>query len=113
MADYQKKEGQGSLFTNHKKQTDNQPDMTGSVVINGVEMRIAAWWKQPRNGGEEYLSVSISPFQQQAQQPQRPEPHAVNYRHQSQPNPQYQRPAPQQAPQQGNPFEPQADDLPF
>lgn len=125
MADYQKREGQGSLFVNNKKQSDNHPDMTGSVVINGVEKRVAAWWKQPRNGGDEYLSISVSDFQQQAAP--RQEPQAVDYRRQAAPNPNpqypsqaapqhgaYQQPQyPQQAAPQGNPFEPRQDDLPF
>ena len=59
---YTKKEGQGSLFKNDKKTAANQPDFTGSVVIGGVEKRIAAWTRTARNGGT-YLSISISDFQ--------------------------------------------------
>jgi len=59
---YTKKEGQGSLFKNDKKTSPNQPDFTGSIMIGGVEKRIAAWNKTSRNGGS-YLSISISDFQ--------------------------------------------------
>lgn len=59
---FTKKEGQGSLFKNDKKTSPNQPDFTGSIMIGGVEKRIAAWNKTSRNGGT-YLSISISDFQ--------------------------------------------------
>lgn len=59
---YTKKEGQGSLFKNDKKTSPNQPDFTGSIMIGGVEKRIAAWNRTSRNGGT-YLSISISDFQ--------------------------------------------------
>ena len=59
---YTKKEGQGTLFKNDKKTSPNQPDFTGSIMVGGVEKRIAAWTKTARNGGS-YLSLSISDFQ--------------------------------------------------
>lgn len=59
---FTKKEGQGSLFKNDKKTSPNQPDFTGSIMIGGVEKRIAAWNKTSRNGST-YLSISVSDFQ--------------------------------------------------
>ena len=64
---YTKKEGQGSLFKNDKKTSPNQPDFTGSVVVGGVEKRLAAWNRTARNGST-YLSISISDFQGGQQQ---------------------------------------------
>jgi uncharacterized protein (DUF736 family) len=56
---YEQKDGQGSLFKNKRKETDNHPDYTGSVTINGVEHWLSAWIKTPKAGGEKYMSLSI------------------------------------------------------
>lgn len=55
---YTMKEGQGSLFKNLKKESPTQPDMYGSVMINGKEMRIAAWKKEGKSGP--FLSIQLS-----------------------------------------------------
>ena len=55
---YTLKEGQGSLFKNLKKESPAQPDMYGSVMINGKEMRIAAWKKEGKSGT--FLSIQLS-----------------------------------------------------
>jgi hypothetical protein len=49
----------GALFTNHKKQTDNQPDYNGSCTINGLEYWISGWIKKPKAGGKNFLSLSF------------------------------------------------------
>jgi hypothetical protein len=55
----------GVLFDNDRKQTDNHPDMTGSINIDGVEHWFSAWWKDGSRG--EFLSLSIGkPKDQQA-----------------------------------------------
>jgi len=58
MSNYTQKEGQGSLFKNTKKTLPNQPDGYGSIMINGKEMRVAAWIKQGKNGS--YYSLQLS-----------------------------------------------------
>lgn len=55
---YTLKEGQGSLFKNQKKESPAQPDMYGSVMVNGKEMRIAAWKKEGKSGT--FLSIQLS-----------------------------------------------------
>lgn len=60
MGNFEYKEGQFTLFNNSYKERDNQPDMKGKGMINGEEMQIAGWWKEPRGGGEQYLSIQIS-----------------------------------------------------
>lgn len=55
---YTMKEGQGYLFKNLKKESPVQPDMYGSVMINGKEMRIAAWRKEGKSGP--FLSIQLS-----------------------------------------------------
>lgn len=99
---YQKREGQGSLFSNDRKQFENQPDFTGTVTINGRDMRIAAWNKVS-NSGRPYISIQISEFQQQSQgqpqgqYPQQPQAPQQNYPQQGQYPPQM---PPQGYPQQ-------------
>jgi hypothetical protein len=58
MSNYTQKEGQGSLFKNTKKTLPNQPDGYGSIMINGKEMRVAAWIKQGKN--DSYYSLQLS-----------------------------------------------------
>lgn len=55
-------EGQGSLFANDKKQSENSPDYTGKVKWGGVERRLAGWKKKSRDG-KPFLSVQMSDFQ--------------------------------------------------
>ena len=63
---YQHKPGQGSLFPNDRKQSDNHPDYTGKILAHrdikaGEELRLAAWSKQ---GGKGYFySLSLSDLQ--------------------------------------------------
>lgn len=33
----------GSIWKNEKKETDNHPDFTGSLNVNGVEYWVSAW----------------------------------------------------------------------
>jgi hypothetical protein len=54
---YGKKENTGVLFKNEKKQSDKQPDYTGSVLIEGKTLRIAAWIKEGPKG--KYMSLSF------------------------------------------------------
>lgn len=51
----------GVAFPNDKKESDSHPDMKGSINIEGVEYWLSAWWKTPRNGGDEFLSFSVKP----------------------------------------------------
>jgi hypothetical protein len=60
MSNYQLKEGQGSLFKNDRKQTPQQPDYAGTVMVNGKEMRIAAWVKEGKTG--KFFSMQLSDF---------------------------------------------------
>lgn len=55
---YTQKEGQGSLFKNDRKSSPAQPDMTGTAMVNGKEMRVAAWSKEAN--GKKYLSLKLS-----------------------------------------------------
>lgn len=50
-------DNKGALFTNRKKTKPNQPDHTGKLKVKGVEMRLAAWEKEDKNGNK-YLSIA-------------------------------------------------------
>lgn len=55
---YQMKEGSGSLFKNTKKTAENQPDLTGSIMLDGKERWFSAWVKESPKAGKFY-SVSV------------------------------------------------------
>lgn len=60
-----------ALFLNEKKDSEKQPDYTGSVDLDrdGTErLRLAAWLKQSDRAGR-FLSVSVSEFQPQTGTP--------------------------------------------
>lgn len=61
----------GVLFTNDRKQTDSHPDMKGRLNVNGVDHWFSAWWKEPRNGGDQFLSLSLGKPVEGGQQAQR------------------------------------------
>lgn len=58
MADYEHKNNSGSLFKNTEKKSDNHPDYSGSLNIEGVTYRIAAWAKDGAKG--KFLSIAAS-----------------------------------------------------
>lgn len=91
---WEHKEGQGSLFKNSDKKTDNHPDMKGDVMINGQMYYLNAWEKKTKAGAP-YFSVSVKPKTGQAAAPK------------ADPN------APYQAPAQPAQHDNLADDLPF
>ena len=54
---YIPKEGSGSLFKNDRKTTENHPDYTGSIMVNGREHYLSAGVKEGTKGT--FFSVSI------------------------------------------------------
>lgn len=52
----------GALFKNKDKKSDSHPDYKGTVGDqNGVEYWASAWIKEPRAGGDLYLSIALTP----------------------------------------------------
>jgi len=47
---YELRDNSGSLFKNERKETESQPGYTGTVMVNGKEMRLAAWVKEGKRG---------------------------------------------------------------
>jgi len=60
----------GVLFKNDKKESDQHPDLKGSMEVNGVEYWLAAWANKTKEG-DKYLKLSISPKdEQKAEKPE-------------------------------------------
>ena len=49
MSNYTMQEGQFTLFKNNKT-TNNAPEYTGEIMVNGKKMRLAAWVKEGKSG---------------------------------------------------------------
>jgi hypothetical protein len=50
-------EGQFTLFKNNKT-TNNAPEYTGEIMVNGKKMRLAAWVKEGKSG--KFMSGKMS-----------------------------------------------------
>lgn len=60
---YEVKPGDGSLFKNERRASDNHPHATGYIVAHrdiraGERVRLAAWTKEGRNGKWQSLRMS-------------------------------------------------------
>lgn len=55
---YEKRDNSGSLFKNNRKQRDNDPTLTGSVMVDGKEYWINGWTKT-KPDGDKWISLSI------------------------------------------------------
>jgi hypothetical protein len=68
MSNFIHKPGTGSLFPNQFKTKDNQPDLTGTLVMSrdykaGEKVKVAAWKKTSIKG--EFISLSESAYDPQ------------------------------------------------
>jgi len=52
------KEGSASLFKNTRKQSENHPDYTGSIMLQGKEHYLSAWIKESPKAGK-FFSISV------------------------------------------------------
>ena len=52
------KEGSASLFKNSRKTSENHPDYTGSIMLQGKEHYLSAWIKESQKVGK-YFSISV------------------------------------------------------
>lgn len=60
MADFTQKDLSGSIFKNLKKTNDNQPHMSGSALIDGVEYWVSAWTKPEDKNGNRWQSLAFT-----------------------------------------------------
>lgn len=68
----------GALFKNNKKQTEKHPDYTGTINVGGQEFWISSWIKESAKGVK-YMSLSVSPKEEQkTAPPAKPEPAPVD-----------------------------------
>ncbi len=49
----------GTLFKAKEKKGERSPDYTGTINVNGVEMRLSAWLKESK-AGTKYFSLAVS-----------------------------------------------------
>lgn len=56
----QSKDNSGVLFKNANKTSDKQPDYTGTVTVNGKELRIAAWENESKDKKTKFLKLSVT-----------------------------------------------------
>ncbi len=75
---WEHREGSFMLFNNDRKEKENQPDMKGEGMFEGVICELSAWRKQGRKG--EFLSLKLQPKRRvepgslpYADRPERPE----------------------------------------
>lgn len=59
---YEQRDLSGSLFRNDKREKDTHPNLTGTVMIGGVEYWASGWTKERANG-EKWISLSFKPKQ--------------------------------------------------
>jgi len=56
---YEHQNGNGSLFKNTNKKSENQPDFSGTIKLqDGKEQQIAAWVKEGAKG--KFFSLKLS-----------------------------------------------------
>lgn len=61
---YELKDGQGSLFSvAPDKRTERGPNATGKLMWNGVLLRVAAWKQEGRDGKPAWLSLKVTPWE--------------------------------------------------
>ncbi len=65
---YEQKDNSGTLFNNDRKTTANQPDRSGSALIDGVEYWVSGWGKEGPKGP--FISLAFKRKDAQAVKPQ-------------------------------------------
>jgi len=50
----------GALFRAQEKKSENHPDYTGTINVNGVDCWLSGWVKQSK-AGQKYFSLSATP----------------------------------------------------
>jgi hypothetical protein len=69
---FELKPGQGSLFRNDRRDSDQSPEYKGGINIDGREFWISAWVKTAKTGAK-YFSLSAKPKDAASSVRRRPE----------------------------------------
>jgi len=64
----------GALFVNDRKESDNHPDLSGKINVDGKDYWLSGWTKRNEDGSFKVLSLSVKPKEQQQARGQRQEP---------------------------------------
>ena len=59
----------GEFYREEIKKSENAPDYTGSLDVNGVPYRLAGWIKTSKKTGKKFLSLAIEPKQKKTSAP--------------------------------------------
>lgn len=51
----------GALFRNEKRATEQHPEYTGKITIEGVEYYLSAWVNTMQSTGQKYMSLKATP----------------------------------------------------
>lgn len=54
----------GTIGKNKRKESDNHPDLSGQLNIEGVEYWLSGWHKTNAQTGEGFYSLSVKPKEQ-------------------------------------------------
>ena len=66
---FEQHENTGALFENDNKETDSHPDLRGSLTTDdGTKYWVSGWWNTPKNGGNDYLSLKLTPADEQEEE---------------------------------------------
>ena len=55
------KNNSGALFRNDKKATEQHPDYTGNITIEGKEFYLSAWVNESARTGQKYFAIKATP----------------------------------------------------
>jgi hypothetical protein len=64
----------GTIAKNARKETDQHPDIAGSINVNGTDYWLNGWLKTNSRDGSKFYSLSVKPKQERAAEIRRAEP---------------------------------------
>lgn len=68
---YEQRDNSGSIFSNKRKTRESDPNLAGSIMVDGKEYWLNGWTKV-KSDGEKWISLSVRPKEPKPQQAQAP-----------------------------------------